>query len=112
MSEMLRSVARGFFGGEGKRKTFKGNHNFTEEAEVLMKLLKHMDLRYITESNLSQENAFSRKQSICVLNVLICNYFLKRLYCSSLEQYLMKLVNIMTLKMTVSKKPMSAIYIY
>lgn len=45
---MLGSVARGFFmgmGEKGKRKTFKGNRNFMEEAEVLMKLLKHMDFR-------------------------------------------------------------------
>jgi len=42
-------VLQGFFvlvGREkGKRKIFKGNRNFMEAAEVLMKLLRCMDFR-------------------------------------------------------------------
>lgn len=46
-----------------------------------------------------------------MLNVFICNYFLSRLYCASLEQYLMKLVKIITLEMIVSKKCISNLHI-
>lgn len=41
---------------KGKRKTFKGNHNFMEETEVLMELLKCMDLRYMAESHCNTQN--------------------------------------------------------
>lgn len=43
--EALQGVFLAGVGEKGKRKMFKGNCNFMEEAEVLMKLLKLMDFR-------------------------------------------------------------------